>query len=95
MSWSWDADKNLANIRKHGISFEAAQSVFADPLAALEPDPHPDEERFRIIGMIGGAIVMVIYALIESEDATADEQIRIISARYATPRERRRYEQYR
>ena len=95
MSWAWDDDKNLANIRKHGISFEAAQSVFDDPLAALEPDPHPHEERLRIIGMIGGAIVMVIYTIRESAGATADEQIRIISARYATPRERRRYEQYR
>lgn len=95
MIWAWDADKNRANIRKHGISFDDAQRVFDDPLAALEPDPHQYESRFRIIGMVGGAIVMVIYTLTASEYETTNERGRIISARYATPRERRRYEERR
>lgn len=95
MSWSWDDKKNRDNIKKHGISFEDAKRVFDDPLAAIETDPHPHEERFRITGMTGGAIVMVVYALIESADATADEQIRIISARKVDRSERLEYEEYR
>jgi uncharacterized DUF497 family protein len=51
--FEWDPKKAGSNLRKHGISFEEATTVFADPLAVLKPDPdHPvDEERYLVLGM--------------------------------------------
>ena len=45
MRWEWDDEKNRTNKRDHGLSFDAAQYVFNDPLAVSRPDPHPYEER--------------------------------------------------
>ncbi|MEY3332291.1 MAG: hypothetical protein RLZZ176_591, partial [Cyanobacteriota bacterium] len=52
MKWTWDDNKNRTNKRDHGLSFEAAQYVFADPLAVSRPDPYPEEERWQTIGLI-------------------------------------------
>lgn len=50
--WAWDAEKAQANFEKHGVSFETAVLVFDDPMLVSEPDPHPDDDRWRVIGRI-------------------------------------------
>ena len=88
MHWTWDDTKSLINRRKHGLGFETAQIVFDDLLAVSRQEPHPDEERWQTIGMIGNVIVIVAHTLPRTDDGTG----RIISARKATPHERRLYE---
>jgi len=86
--FEWDEKKAKRNIRKHKVSFEEATTVFADPLSLTIPDPlHSEEEdRFVTMGMsIKGRLLVVVHT--ERGDA-----IRIISARLATPWERRAYE---
>jgi len=95
LRWTWDDEKNRSNKRVHGLSFEAAQYVFADPLAVSRRDPYPQEERWQTIGLIGSMIVFVVhtYPEFDSETAVAQEAGRIISARRATSHERRSYEE--
>jgi hypothetical protein len=84
----WDQGKAAANIERHGITFEEASAVFLDPLSSTIPDPDHsfDEDRFVTIGLDGiGRLLVVVHT--EREDT-----LRIISAREATPRERRTYE---
>jgi len=85
---SWDEAKNGANLRKHGISFEEAQILFAtDHYLEIFDDQHSEEEeRFIAIGPISRGVVVVVWT--ETEDGA----IRIISARCATKREARMYE---
>jgi uncharacterized protein len=52
LEWIWDDAKNRENSRKHGLSFEAAQYVFADPLALSRIDPFPDEERWQTVWLV-------------------------------------------
>ncbi|MGZ8286479.1 MAG: BrnT family toxin [Allosphingosinicella sp.] len=87
MEWTWDADKARQNVEKHGVSFEAASLVFHDPMLISEPDPHSDEDRWRVIGRVQMTTLFVVHTVIE-----ADGTGRIISARRATPSERKRYE---
>ncbi|MFM7877781.1 MAG: BrnT family toxin [Microcystis aeruginosa] len=75
------------------MSFEAAQYVFADPLAVSRPDPYPEEERWQTIGLIGKLTVFVVHTWPESDSVTGEETGRIISAPRATAHERRAYEQ--
>ena len=89
MHWTWDDTKSLINRRKHGLGFETAQLVFDDLLAVSRQEPHPDEERWQTIGMIGNVVVIVAHTLPRTDDGTG----RIISARKATPHERRLYEE--
>ena len=89
MRWTWDDSKSLTNRRKHGLGFETAQVVFDDLLAVSRQEPHPDEERWQTIGMIGNVVVIVAHTLPQTDD----ESGRIISARKATPHERRLYEE--
>ena len=93
MKWTWDDNKNRTNKRDRGLSFEAAQYVFTDPLAVSRPDPYPDEERWQTIGLIGQLTVFVVHTWPESEPVTGEETGRIISARRATAHERRAYEE--
>jgi uncharacterized protein len=95
LQWTWDEEKNRTNKRVHGLSFEAAQYVFADPLAVSRPDPYPHEARWQTIGLIGSMVVFVVhtYPEFDSEMPLAEEVGRIISARQATPHERRSYEE--
>ena len=89
MRLEWDAPKAAANLRKHGVSFEEASSVFFAPLSATgdDPDHSPSERRFVTLGIsFSGRLLVVAYA--EREDA-----IRIISARKATRSERKLYEE--
>lgn len=93
MQWTWDNDKNQTNKRKHGLSFDTAQYVFADPLALSRPDPYPYEERWQTIGLIGQLAVFVAHTWPEFDSSTGEEIGRIISARKATAHERRAYEE--
>lgn len=88
MKFQWDSNKNRANRRQHGVSFEEATTVFGDPLAMTIPDPDHSvgEQRFLTLGRsITDRLVVVSHT--EEEDT-----IRIISARVATSYERKRYE---
>jgi uncharacterized DUF497 family protein len=92
MRFSWDEAKAAANLRKHGIRFEEAARVFDDPLHLTEQERiEGGEYRWQTIGQIFGIIVIVVAHTIEGI-GDADETVRIISARRATPRERKRYE---
>jgi uncharacterized DUF497 family protein len=86
----WNEEKNRINRRKHGISFETAARIFEDPNVVSYPDRVVDEEeRWHAIGSAGGiAIVLVVHT---SEEQHGEEEIRIISARKASPRERALY----
>ena len=90
MRWLWDPDKNARNKRIHRISFETARLVFDDPHAVTDLDPFPGEERWRTIGLVGHALLFVVHTW-PSNDGS-DESGRIISARRASARERRLYE---
>ena len=88
--FTWDEEKANANIRKHGVSFEEASSVFADENARLKHDPeHSDEEdRFIILGFSSMLRILVVCHVYRQ----GDQIIRLISARKATRNERRDYE---
>ncbi len=92
MRWTWDPDKAAANRAKHGLSFETAVLVFDDPLHASKPDPHPDEDRWQTIGLVGPVLLVVVHTW--PDDSEGGEPVgRIISARKATARERKAYEE--
>lgn len=91
--WTWTENKNQINKRDHRLSFETAQWVFRDSLAASRRDPDPDEERWQTIGFIGHVLVFVVHTWPESDPETGEEIGRIISARKATAHERRAYEE--
>jgi uncharacterized protein len=87
--FEWNPEKAEANLKKHGISFEEAETVFSDPLSLTVPDPkHSDKEnRFIITGFSDKQRQLVI------AHTDRGDKIRIISARLATPSEKRKYEQ--
>lgn len=92
MRFEWDPAKAESNRRKHGVSFEAAIRVFADPFAITQQDRIEGHEyRRRTIGMVGGVAVIVVAHTDREDDGI--EVIRLISARRADGKERRRYEQ--
>lgn len=93
MRWTWHNEKNRTNRRDHGLSFETAQLVFHDPLAASRRDPDASEERWQTIGLIGYVVVFVVHTWPEPDPDTGEEVGRIISARKATSHERRAYEE--
>jgi uncharacterized DUF497 family protein len=90
MILAWDENKNRINRRKHGISFETAARVFEDPdVVSYRDRVVYEEERWHSIGCAGDiAILLVVHT---SEEPYGEEEIRIISARKATPRERALY----
>ncbi len=92
MRWIWNPGKAAANRIKHGLSFEAAALVFDDPLHVSKPDPHPDGNRWHTIGLVGPVLLLVVHTWPE-QSGEGEEVGRIISARKATPRERRAYEE--
>ena len=87
--FEWDAKKANENLKKHGVAFEEALTVFADPLARIfdDPDHSEDERRELIIGHSANQRPLVV-GFTEREART-----RIIGAREATAHERRDYEQ--
>jgi uncharacterized DUF497 family protein len=93
--FDWDPAKNLSNQRKHGVSFEEAAQVFRDPLFLSWKDRVQDgEERWQACGEVEGLSILIVAhtVLEEVEHGTLIEVVRIISARRAEPKERRRYE---
>jgi hypothetical protein len=86
----WDELKNRSNRQKHGVSFETAVLVFDDAHQVSRPERTVDGEvRWQTIGMVNGIYILLVTHTVS---ASADEEvIRIISARKATPQERRVY----
>jgi hypothetical protein len=89
MRFSWDPKKAAANLRKHGVSFEEASTVFRDVLSATgsDPDHSVRERRFVTFGNSNQNRLLVV-AHTEEGDS-----IRIISARQVTRQERKIYEE--
>jgi len=89
ISFEWDKSKDRANQKKHGVTFEEAQTVFFDELGLFmeDPDHSDDEERFLLLGMSSALRVILVCHCFRKED----EIIRIISARKANKYEREQY----
>ena len=89
MDFEWDPSKAESNLAKHGISFEEAKTVFADPLFLIfeDPDHSIEEKRLIIMGeSMEQKLLVVAYA-------DRPHAVRLISARRATRRERKTYEE--
>jgi len=87
--FEWDPEKAEANMRKHGIGFNEASTVFGDPLALLLPDPdHSSPEMRHLLLGISNKHRLMVVAFAERPPRT-----RLISARQATRQERRKYEE--
>ena len=91
--FEWDPQKNIANQKKHKISFEEAKTVFLDENALLisDPDHSAEEERFILLGFSQSANILVVCHCYRH----ADSVIRLISARKATRNEERAYNRQR
>lgn len=89
ITFAWDERKNQENQRKHGISFEEATTIFADENARLihDPDHSQSEDRFILIGFSAKLRILVVVHVYRQDK----EEVRIISARKATPKERKQY----
>jgi uncharacterized DUF497 family protein len=87
--FEWDEAKSKENIKKHGVSFAEAQTIFLDENAVrfFDPDHSEDEDRFILLGMSFRVRVLVVCHCFR----TADSIIRIISARKADKQEARGY----
>jgi uncharacterized protein len=88
-SFEWDAKKAQANLSKHGVSFAEAVTAFGDPLSMnmRDPDHSDSEQRFIVLGMSDRFRLLVV-SYTERLPRT-----RIISARLATRKERKQYEE--
>lgn len=91
LTFVWDSDKNITNIKKHGIDFKTAALVFEDDLRIefLDPDHSDEEERYRTIGLVYD-VLTVVYCD-RANALTGNTDIRIISARIATRLEKNAY----
>ena len=89
--FEWDERKNIANKKKHQVSFEEAQTVFLDENAIqyFDPDHSNDEDRFIMLGMSFRLRVLVVCHCYRQDDKT----IRIISARKASRKEEKVYKE--
>lgn len=88
MEFEWDEEKAESNLRKHGVSFPEAQTVFADPLAltGFDPDHSDGEDRYITMGTaLDGRLLIVSHT-------DRGDRVRIIGAREASRKERRDYE---
>lgn len=87
--FEWDPNKAKINVKKHGVTFKEAQSVFQDPEALVidDPDHSQEEERFIILGLSQKANLLVVCHCYRE----SDNVIRIISARKATTTETEQY----
>jgi len=90
LEFEWDRKKNAANRRKHGVSFEEAETAFFDERALVmaDPDHSAAEDRFVLLGLSGTLRTLIVCHCYRSERNV----IRIISARKANPTERATYE---
>jgi len=89
LSFEWDDQKSASNKKKHGISFEEAQTVFFDENALLihDPDHSTEEARFVLLGMSFKLRLLIVCHCYRKNDSV----IRIISARRAKPAEQKQY----
>ncbi len=89
LRFEWDEQNSRQNQRKHGVSFEEAQTVFYDerPLLIPDPDASDDEHRFVLLGLSSEARMLVVCHCHRETDLV----IRSISARKATKKERAAY----
>lgn len=92
MIFDWDPKKASSNLKKHGVTFEEASTVFADDGAILfdDPDHSADEERFLMLGVSSLTRLCIVSHCYRDEDNV----IRIISARKATTSEENYYNEY-
>jgi uncharacterized DUF497 family protein len=86
-TFTWDTRKARSNLKKHGVTFEEAVTVFLDPLALLTEDAAAGDRNLLLGISVGTRLLLVVHAELE------DDTIRLISARRATTHERRRYEE--
>ncbi len=86
MKYQWDPKKSESNKKKHGVYFSDAATIFSDPFLLYNEDDSQKEKRFRALGMDACFRILVVVFTWRGDD------IRIISARKATPRERKQYE---
>jgi hypothetical protein len=93
MKFVWDENKSRRNLAKHKVGFETATLVFDDPRAVSRLDriEEDGEERWQTLGLAGGIVILLVAHTYREEEG--EEVIRIISARKATPNERKVYEQ--
>ncbi|MCB1687854.1 MAG: BrnT family toxin [Halioglobus sp.] len=90
IKFSWVEAKAKSNLKKHGVSFEEAQSVFYDDLAVQFYDQDSsDEERFLLLGMSNQSRILIV---VHCEQGDVGEELRIISARKATKNEKQYYQ---
>lgn len=91
MLFKWDPQKGEINKRKHGVSFEVAQTVFDDPfhLSLLDSKKHHEERWITLGQSIEGLLLVVVHTYFSAE---VGEIVRLISARRATSKERKNYE---
>jgi uncharacterized DUF497 family protein len=87
--FEWDPRKAEANLRKHGVSFDEASTVFGDPLAATVPDPDHSSHEARSI-TIGQSASQLLVVVVHADRG---EVVRIISARRPTLGEKKKYAQ--
>lgn len=92
LSFEWDDDKNVENIRKHGVSFGEAQTAFKDECAPyyFDPDHSHEEDRYLLIGMSSSHEILIVSHCYRDGDL----KIRIISARKANENEKKEYRRY-
>jgi len=86
--FEWDEEKNALNLRKHGISFDEAKTIWEGPVVTGADDTNYSEVREISFGLIGASTVICV---VHTE---RNEKIRIISARKATGSERKRFDEY-
>ena len=84
--FEWDQDKNRSNLAKHGVSFEEAMGIFDGDHLSIEDEGAHDEIRERSYGLIRGVLLLCVV------HTDRDGVTRIISARKATPSERRYFD---
>lgn len=91
--FEWDEHKAQINKKKHGVSFELAARIFADPNAFSHQDRFENGEyRWQTIGMVEGCLILLVAHTVKS--GLDGEVIRIISARKATKQEQKLYDKY-
>jgi uncharacterized DUF497 family protein len=94
-SFEWDRSKSESNLRKHGIRFELATLAFAGLFALVKQDRIENgEHRWQTLGLVEGYLLLLVAHTVR-DDEDGSEVIRIISARRADQKERKRYEQSR
>lgn len=89
VAFEWDAAKAASNLVEHGVPFQLACGFFFDPFVRVVDAGEPEEARDAAIGRAEDQSLLFVVHVIRHE-----EKIRIISARHATPQERRTYEQF-